>query len=205
MAQTGIVITKEEVLKEVLKELQKDNTTRDGKLIIRENQIPPILKQESHPTYVSCKNKVYQRKYKQLLRGKSNVNEVKEDKKMMPKHKFAVRNRRGGKLKKWSEDELSVLRYYVKNEGYKNGLHTAAYILNRSYNACRCKFDKLEYKDETTQSEVIKNTAPEIKPVSLDISKDIANLDIQGYKIKITYKNGSVFTYDMETQQISIK
>ena len=204
MAKREIIVTKEEVLKEILIELQKDNTTRDGKLIIREEQIPPILKQESHPTYKSCKNKVYQRKYKQVIRSKSYENENKEQVKV-PKHKFAVRNRRGGKLKKWSEDEYAVLRYYVKNEGYKNGLHTAAYILKRSYNACRCKFDTLENKDVPTQSQVIKNTTPEIKPISLDISKDIANLDIQGYKIKITYKNGSVFTYNMETQQISIK
>ena len=84
-------------------------------------------------------------------------------------------------------------------------MHTAAYILKRSYNACRCKFDTLENGDVPSQSQVIKNTTPEIKPISLDICKDIANLDIQGYKIKITYKNGSVFTYNMETQQISIK
>ena len=196
-----VEISHEEVVQQILKELQKDNTTREGKLIIRAEQIPPVLLQKKHKMYKSCKNKLYQRRYKQLKRD----NTISLRKELFKEEGFIGNSRKGGSYVRWSRQEVNTLLRIVDEFGHDIGCTKASKELGRSFNSCKCKYSEVTKGKKRNRVVKPKNTTPEIKPVSLDVSKDITNLDIQGYKIKITYKNGSVFTYNMETQQISIK
>ena len=51
----------------------------------------------------------------------------------------------------------------------------------------------------------VNQVSPKPAEVPVPVTHDIDNVNVDGYKIEITYKNGSSFIFNMETQKVNIK
>ena len=214
-----ITVSQPEIIKEILKELKKESTRIGGKLIRRAAQIPPVLLQEDHETYMLCKRRVYAKKWHRqkvsatkLIEQGLSASELVRNIYNTETESHAPNSRKGSTYKKWSPHEMWTLKSYASDYGHEIGCKKASSELKRSFSSCKCKLGNLLRKESITPNlqqkfyERTPETKENIKPtqVSVPVTKDIEKVDVQGYKITITYKNGSIFIFNMETQEVSI-
>tara|TARA_R110001599_G_scaffold210408_1_gene407754 strand:- start:1543 stop:2196 length:654 start_codon:yes stop_codon:yes gene_type:complete len=210
-------VSHDEVIVEILKELKKDSTRLNGKLIRSAKQIPPVLLQEDHETYMFCRRRVYAKKWSRQKVANAKLKEqgllvkrfIKEENEL-----HEPNSRKGSVYRKWSEQEIHTIESYAIDFGHDIGCRKAAKELKRSFSSCKCKLGKLlrEKANESylqqkfyAPTPIIPQDKPKPTEVAAPVTKDIQMVDVQGYKITIAYNNGSSFIFNMETQEVNIK
>lgn len=199
MEQIKDLISQEDIAKEILKTVKKERmTTSDGKRIMKVAQLPPVILQKSHPTYKKCKDRLYARYYYKMYKKKGKtVSEV------LKKNDLPVKQDRANTTQqRWTKSEEQQLIELVDKFGHDNGCVMASRKLGRTFSSCKCKYANIKLEKQVEKPAAV--TIKKLKPISVPVTKDISNFDIDGYNVSITYKNGSKLTYNIETQSINI-
>jgi hypothetical protein len=200
MEQIKDLITHDDIVKDILKYLKKERmSASDGKRIMKVSQIPPVLLQKNHPTYKKAKDRIYAKLYYQMYKkeGKTVAEVLKKNDLPITQDRVNTTQQR------WTKSQEEILVKLVDKFGHDNGCVMASRKLGRTFSSCKCKYASIKNEKEK-EIPVIKERK-KVEPISVDITKDIVNFDINGYNISITYKNGSTVTYNVETQSINIK
>jgi len=103
---------------------------------------------------------------------------------------------------RWTKSQEVELIELVNKFGHDNGCVMASRKLGRTFSSCKCKYANIKLEKEVEKPAAV--TIKKLNPISVPVTKDISNFDIDGYNISITYKNGSKLTYNIENQSINI-